>query len=84
MSDQATNVCKRCQSSNKDMFSGEIAIHFRALEGLNKPIVWVFPRISVCFDCGVAQFVVPEKELDVLRTGAPVEGTNVWLGRRQE
>ena len=57
-----------------------MAIHFRGIEGLHEPIVWAFPRISVCLDCGIAQFNVPEKELEVLRTGAPVEGATVWLG----
>jgi len=36
--------------------------------------------MSVCLDCGLAEFVVPEKELEVLRTGVPVEGAAVWLG----
>ena len=54
-----------------------MALHFPGLDGLNKPIVWVFPKISVCLDCGLAEFIVPEKELEVLRTGAPVEGAVV-------
>jgi hypothetical protein len=72
--------CTSCQSENQKTLTSEIAIHFPGLEGLNKPIVWVFPRISVCLDCGIAQFMVPETELEVLRTGAPVEGAAVWLG----
>ena len=72
--------CKSCQSGNQRTFTGEIAIHFPGLKDLNKPIVWVFPRMSVCLDCGLAEFVVPEKELEVLRTGVPVEGAAVWLG----
>ena len=71
--------CSRC-SSDRTEFSGELAIHFTGLAGLEKPIVWVFPRLSVCLDCGLAEFVVPEKELEVLRTGTPVEGAAVWLG----
>ena len=51
---------------------------------MNKPVVWVFPTISVCLDCGRAEFVVPEKELEVLRTGVPVEGAAVWLGRQRD
>jgi hypothetical protein len=72
--------CTSCQSENQKTFTAEIAIHFRGIEGLNKPIVWVFPTISVCLNCGVAQFMVSEKEVEVLRTGVPVEGTTVWLG----
>jgi len=72
--------CKSCQSEHRNTFSGEIAIHFTGLEGLNKPVVWVFPQISVCLDCGLAEFRIPERELEVLRTGATVEGAAVWLG----
>ena len=79
-----SSPCKSCQSDNQRTFTGEIAIHFPGLEGLNKPVVWVFPRISVCIDCGLAQFAIPEKELEVLRTGTPVEGAAVWLGNSEE
>jgi|KBSMisStandDraft_5_1062788.scaffolds.fasta_scaffold05016_3 hypothetical protein len=75
--------CKICRSGNRSIFTGEIAIHFPGLAGLNKPVVWVFPTISVCLDCGRAEFVVPEKELEVLRTGVPVEGAAVWRGGRR-
>lgn len=73
--------CTCCHSEKQQTFGSEIAIHFSGLAGLDKPIVWVFPRISVCLNCGLAGFVVPETELEVLRTGTPVEGANVWLRR---
>jgi hypothetical protein len=76
--------CTSCHSENQKTFTAEIAIHFPGIEGLNKPIVWVFPEIFVCLGCGIAQFTVSEKELEVLRTGAPVEGAAVWLGTRDE
>jgi len=75
--------CKSCQVEHRSPFTGEIAIHFPGLAGLNKPVVWVFPTMSVCLDCGKAEFMVPEKELEVLRTGVPVEGAAVWLGGRR-
>ena len=31
-----------------------------------KPTVWVFPKISVCLDCGNAEFAVPDAELERL------------------
>jgi hypothetical protein len=60
--------CKRCSSSStrKDL-SAEIAIHFPGLAGLHKTIVWVFPKLVVCLDCGFAEFAVPDAELRVLR-----------------
>jgi hypothetical protein len=80
MQAQNGSRCQPCQSENEKTFTGEIAIHFPGLRGLNKPVVWVFPEISVCLDCGLAEFKVPERELEVLRTGAPVDGAAVWLG----
>lgn len=58
--------CTLCGSANLGKFTAEIAIHFRGLENLEKPIAWVFPKIVVCLDCGIAQFAVPETELQML------------------
>ena len=66
------SVC-RCGSSHKS-FNAEIAVHFPGLDGLKKPIVWVFPKVEVCLSCGAAEFVVPDKELTVLRTGKLADG----------
>jgi len=79
-SNQGTIKCKRCLSQSQKEFSGELAIHFKGLAGLNKPIVWAFPKLLVCSQCGFAEFTVPERELRVLRNGTPVEGAMVWLG----
>jgi hypothetical protein len=76
--------CKTCQSENQSTFTAEVAVHFPGLQGLEKPIVWVFPKILVCLNCGTAEFSIPEKELQVLRTGTPVEGAAVWLRSTQE
>lgn len=66
--------CLSCSSKNQQLFNGEVAVHFPGIDGLNKPIVWVFPKLTVCVECGVAQFTVPERELAVLATGAQVDG----------
>jgi hypothetical protein len=58
--------CKSCLSQNQREFNGETAIHFIGLKGLEKPIVWVFPRLLVCLDCGFTEFAVPGRELSVL------------------
>ena len=67
-------TCKGCHSEKQRVFNGEIAIHFPGLEGQDKPIVWVFPKLVVCLHCGFAEFAVPERELQVLTLGSPVEG----------
>jgi hypothetical protein len=67
--------CKECASANQRAFNGEVAVHFPGLEGLEKPIIWVFPKLVVCLHCGFTEFVVPQRELSVLVQGVPVEGT---------
>jgi len=39
--------CKSCQSQNQREFNSEIAIHFPGLKGLDKPIVWVYPKLAL-------------------------------------
>jgi hypothetical protein len=67
--------CKSCGSVNQSKFTGEICIHFPGLKNIDKPVVWVFPELIVCLDCGTTEFVVPEAELRQLATGdATAEG----------
>ena len=58
-----TSLCRSCQSSNQSTFNGEIAIHVPGLEGLDKPIVWVFPKLLICLSCGFTEFAIPGAEL---------------------
>jgi hypothetical protein len=67
-----------CEPANRRIFNGEIAIHFPGLEGLKKPIVWVFPKLAVCLSCGVAEFTIPERELTVLVKGKRTDDTIVF------
>jgi hypothetical protein len=73
-----SSLCRSCQSDNESTFNGEIAIHFSGLKGLEQPIVWIFPKLQVCLNCGFAEFRVPERELSVLMGGARVKGALVW------
>jgi len=59
-------ACKSCQSVNQRRFFGELAIHYPGLGGLDKPIVWVFPKLVVCLDCGVTEFTIQKPELSRL------------------
>jgi|GEM_PF-1658325 hypothetical protein len=61
--------CKSCGSINQSKFTGEIGIHFPGLKNIDKPVVWVFPEIVVCLNCGTAEFAVPEAELPRLAKG---------------
>jgi hypothetical protein len=62
-------LCKSCGTVNRRKFIGEICIHFPGLKNIDKPLVWVFPEIVLCLDCGMAIFVVPETELRLLAKG---------------
>ena len=55
-------ACKSCGSVDQKKFKAEMAIHFPGVKNIDKPVVWVFPEIVVCFDCGNAEFV-PKSEL---------------------
>ena len=61
--------CKSCQSAHQSNLNGEIGVHFPGLQGLDKPIVLVYPKLVVCLDCGFREFAIPETELRVLRDG---------------
>jgi len=58
--------CKLCTSENQRRFSSEILVHFPGLENLDKPPVFVFPKLLVCMDCGFTEFAIPETELRLL------------------
>ena len=61
--------CRGCGASPAaHPFNGELALHFPGRDGLTRPIVWVFPRVLVCLQCGFAEFVVPDEQVQTLRT----------------
>ena len=55
---------------NQRTLNGEIAIHFSGLKGLDKPIVWVYPKLLACMNCGFTEFAIPETDLRRLAEGA--------------
>jgi len=68
--------CRRCASDSLKSFNGELAVHFPGLEGLDKPIVWVFPKLLVCLQCGFGEFEVPDEQREQLKNGGvPVQRT---------
>ena len=70
--------CLLCASGNHGEFGTEILIHFRGLKNLDRPIVWLFPKLLVCLDCGFSRFTIPEPELALLAGGtATTEATTV-------
>lgn len=78
MQTESSYICKACHSTRHGSFNAEVAIHFPGLHGLNKPVVLTFPKVEVCFQCGFTEFVVSERELQVLREGSMVTGAMVF------
>jgi hypothetical protein len=62
-------ACVSCGSEKQREFGAEMIIHFPGRKGRDKPVVPVFPKLMVCFDCGSTLFAVPENELDQLKQG---------------
>jgi hypothetical protein len=55
--------CAGCLSSKQTELSTEINIHFQGFTYVGDPGIFVFPRVLVCLDCGLSQFVIAEGEL---------------------
>jgi hypothetical protein len=62
-------LCRVCASERRTEFASEINLHFSGLKSLDQPGVFVFPRISVCMDCGFSDFKFTEDELALLANG---------------
>jgi hypothetical protein len=62
--------CKSCGSERQRNFNSEVAIHFPGFDGLDKPVVLVFPRVTVCLDCGFTEFEIERQRLATLDGGA--------------
>jgi hypothetical protein len=76
-----------CSSKNQRKLSAELALHFRGLKGLDKPIVWAFPEVLVCLNCGFAVFALadaPLKELGQAYTVDDLPGANNLRERTHE
>jgi hypothetical protein len=67
--------CESCGSQNLEKFIAEIAIHSH---DIRTPLVFVFPKILVCMNCGrlepAEEFVVPKGELQLLSQGDAPRG----------
>ena len=77
-------TCRSCRSVNQAEFPAELLIHFGGLKNLDKPGVWVFPKLLVCLDCGFLQSTVPAPELASLVASTSiselVEGSRTFKG----
>ncbi len=63
-------ICPSCQSHNQAEFTAEMIVHLSGPENLDKPGVWLFPKLSVCLDCGVSRFTIPQPSKLLLTSDA--------------
>jgi hypothetical protein len=68
--------CLSCASENQVELPSEMFLHFPGLTNLDKPSVWIFPKVLVCFECGFSQFITPKAELALLARGAGAKGAS--------
>jgi hypothetical protein len=66
--------CPSCRSGNQAEFPSEMLIHFSGRQNLDRPAVWVFPKLLICLDCGFLQATVPPSVLASLAAGIPTNG----------
>lgn len=60
-------------SGNLGRFKAEMLVYFPGLKNIDGPPVFVFPELTVCSECGTAQFVVPQGALCVLAQDLPTQ-----------
>jgi hypothetical protein len=75
--------CTSCGSNNQRKFTAEVAIHFPGLKNIDKPVVWLFPELLVCLDCGMAAFAVPETGLSQLTKDDPGSASGAAISSRE-
>jgi len=63
--------CRSCHSANQSKFPAEISVHFSGFHGLEKPTVFVFPKLLICLNCGFTEFFVTDDELQKLKNFEP-------------
>jgi hypothetical protein len=70
-------ACTGCHSRNQAEVNTEINIHYSGPAYIGDPGIFVYPKVTVCLDCGVSQFTLDGDELAqiVARRGKPEAGS---------
>lgn len=62
-------MCSLCESPDFRVFTAEMNIHFPGRVNLDTPTVWAFQPVTICVNCGCAEFAVHGEPLQKLREG---------------
>jgi hypothetical protein len=71
--------CKSCGSLNRSKFHCGDGHPFPGLKNIDEPVVWVISELTVCLDCGTAEFTVPKAEVLSLLKATPLRRVNLEL-----
>jgi hypothetical protein len=72
-----------CSLKNQRKLNAEVALHVPGRKGLDTPLVWAFPELLVCLNCGLVVFALadaPLKELGQTCTDNDLPGTDNLAG----
>jgi hypothetical protein len=58
--------CPKCLLGHQEKFSAEMLVHLHGIKNLDNSGILLFPKLSVCLDCGYVEFTVPKTELALL------------------
>jgi hypothetical protein len=64
--------CPICMLGHQSEFTAEMLVHLPGLKNLDKSGVLLFPKLSVCLECGHVEFTVPKTELALLAAAQPI------------
>ena len=62
--------CVSCASSDLAQFNSEILLHFSGITNLNNSGALMFPKVSLCLECGLATFAISASERRALEEGS--------------
>ena len=73
--------CVQCASNNEAEFPTELVFHFFGLQGLDKPGIFLYPKILVCLHCGFSWFTTSAAEKALLAKDAIARKTRKRAGK---
>jgi hypothetical protein len=59
--------CPKCSLGHQEEFLAEMVVHPHGLKNLDNSGILLFPKLSVCLECGYVQFTVPQNGISAAR-----------------
>jgi len=58
--------CRSCTSTNLVRLDSEVCLHLSGLNGLKATPLFIFPKLTICTDCGFLQSVLSSADLRLI------------------